>query len=404
MIVPPLLLAAWLGRSASWRPTSLRVWEPEKQGSLLYKRTGEVAFSPDGRTLAVSVGTLQARVYRRVAANTRFPEVKYPDPTVAVQLWDVSSRTLRCTLESKGDELAQFAFSPDSQLVALRTMRLGRNGGRVQVFKSATGARLWQISSEGEVRSSSGKHFIGVGVKPFVVSSGGKALSYDVTVTSVPSDDFAPKTSRVYRHTNYLQRRDLRTGTLLTSIETQWIGRKTLLADAPTIVSRCTADTVQLFKVASGAERPLWKKNFPGGENAIRLSGALISPDSALVAVANTTLLLPGNQFTSRRFVEVLDARNGQRFCHIEPSGILPLDQAAFSPRSDVLALSSNGVVQLWAPRIGKLLRTLNAQNAKPRTEVPLGFPALNTLAFSPNGSQLAVAADDGTVTLWRVR
>jgi eukaryotic-like serine/threonine-protein kinase len=73
-------------------------------------------------------------------------------------------------------------------------------------------------------------------------------------------------------------------------------------------------------------------------------------------------------------------------------SGI-PVEDVAFSPDSNTLALASyEGTVQLWDVSTGKLLETLKGHSG-----------GVSAVAFSPDGRTLASGSSDETVRLWNV-
>ncbi|MFE2943448.1 caspase family protein [Streptomyces sp. NPDC059255] len=88
-----------------------------------------------------------------------------------------------------------------------------------------------------------------------------------------------------------------------------------------------------------------------------------------------------------------------------------PLRSAAFNPSGTLLvSASEDGTVSLWEPTTQKFVRSLSHQVvnpwAKPLAEVLAfnsRFSAALSVAFSPDGTGLAVGNGDGTVSLWDV-
>lgn len=67
----------------------------------------------------------------------------------------------------------------------------------------------------------------------------------------------------------------------------------------------------------------------------------------------------------------------------------------AWSPDGTILAVpTQNGQVELWDPHAGSLRRTIDAR----------GGTWITSVAWSPNGNYLAVASGDGKIRIWRPR
>ncbi|SCF69687.1 WD domain-containing protein, G-beta repeat-containing protein [Streptomyces sp. Ncost-T6T-2b] len=68
-----------------------------------------------------------------------------------------------------------------------------------------------------------------------------------------------------------------------------------------------------------------------------------------------------------------------------------PVQSVQFSPRGSTLALFDGEVVRLWDLARGKLTHRLVGNHWNVRT-----------LAFSPDGTQVATTSSDGVVHLWK--
>jgi WD40 repeat protein len=114
------------------------------------------------------------------------------------------------------------------------------------------------------------------------------------------------------------------------------------------------------------------------------------SPDGRTLAVAANEIFIFDTASGRERFR--LDAWSGPAVC------------LAFSPDSRLLACGHEGrTFSVWDPITGRGLREiLHGYPVK-----PLGYPnprsGVSSLAFSPDGSRLAVAGSDGSGSLWEV-
>jgi WD40 repeat protein len=95
--------------------------------------------------------------------------------------------------------------------------------------------------------------------------------------------------------------------------------------------------------------------------------------------------------------VIVWDSGTGSRLqtLQAQPGGLWGTQRRwlmAWSPDGRMLAASpsGSGIVRIWDPKDGRL-----------RALIPTGARGIDTLAWSPRGSLLAIAADDHAIRLW---
>lgn len=136
---------------------------------------------------------------------------------------------------------------------------------------------------------------------------------------------------------------------------------------------------VRVLDAATGEER--FRTEFE--EVVACLAG---SPDGRVLAVG---LNDPARSVNNR--VLLFDATTGVRLAAL-PTQKKALTAMSYSADGRLLAVGSNGAVQLWDVRSRELLRTINGFE-----RVPL------CLAFAPDGQRLAAGAPDGSVWVWHV-
>jgi WD40 repeat protein len=105
--------------------------QPETQSLPREKRvlTHALAFSPDGKTLAVGLTGIQgAKTGQRL-----------------VEIWDIASAKRLQTIETKDEQNDYLLFSPDSKRLATVGLLLGGVGAEAAVWDVATGKMLCQL-------------------------------------------------------------------------------------------------------------------------------------------------------------------------------------------------------------------------------------------------------------------
>lgn len=125
------------------------------------------------------------------------------------------------------------------------------------------------------------------------------------------------------------------------------------------------------------------------GDNKQTIGDTVVSSDGALVAI--------GSRFSAA--VTVCDALTGQQVASKWAAHGSPLASIAFSPDGSELATSDlQGTIKLWGDP-----RSLNAKSEAKQTFKGHSGP-ITSLSFSSDGGRLASASTDKTARVWQVR
>ncbi|MEL7357908.1 MAG: caspase family protein [Cyanobacteria bacterium J06560_6] len=370
----------------------------------------QVAFSPDGQTLASAGSDQTVKLWDTASGNLRQTLTGHEDSVYAVtfspdgtllasgsnddtaKLWATDTGQLQQTLEGHQNTVLAVAFSPDG--TTLTTAGLDNT------------LKLWQVDNARLLNTRLLNTLEGhqAGVTDVAFSPDGKTLAS----TSID------KTVKVWQTAN----RETTARMVKTlSAHTAGVNGVTVSPDSKTIASASHDNTVKLWDAQTGNLRQTLT-----GHSDFAISVAF-SPDGETVAstshdntvklwrvdtgelqqtlaghqdwVLNVAFSPDGNTLASvseDQTVRIWNAHTGEflRALSGHASGIASV---AFSPDGTTLATASGDhTAKLWELSTGEVKRTFTGHN-----------DGVRELAFSPDGTLLATASRDETARLWNV-
>ncbi|HET9223639.1 MAG TPA: hypothetical protein VFO07_14095 [Roseiflexaceae bacterium] len=341
-------------------------------GKALHEMTGHtgwivirgVSFSPDGKTLATagtdgsirlwnpatgeSIGTLQGHQYQILAISFSADGkrlVSSSDEEGRVQIWDVAAQDIIGTLRVGQGMIETLSFSPDS-----RVLGAGGFNGVIRIFATETGDATRQI--EGSA----------------VASQQDMAFLPDNRIAAITGSD------QVSIFTAGSQE-----GEPLAGLEGKPLSVGVSRSGA-VIAAGSDAGQIAVWDAATGERRQTLRSDI---ETIVRVA---LSDDGSLLAISG----LPDEQRNVA--VEIWDTTTVTRRHSLVGSRGL-ISAMAFQPGATALAVADlSGALRLWNSQDGQLLRTISAQ-ADQRYFVGL--------AFSPDGSALVTGSFTGDVQFW---
>ncbi|MFD3622394.1 PQQ-binding-like beta-propeller repeat protein [Streptomyces sp. NPDC058676] len=335
-----------------------------------------IAFSPDGRTVAAA-SPVAVRVWDVATGRTRHRFTSHPDPqavsfgpggrTVAaagrdglVRVWAVATGRVQTTHDSQVEGVA-VGFSPD-----LRTYAVVRTDGSVQLREVATGIIRHTFKDAP------------VGLNEVAFAPDGRTLAIPGRGDTVRLWDTASGTARATVTAGHRERGAMKVA---------------LGADGRTLVTSSNLDPdVRVHRLPGDRPRATLR-----GHSGTYIAGMAFSQDGR--AVATVRQGPPG-----RASVQLWDARTGERAAALAldndsalrgeqiPDPVNRLGAVGFSPTGGALAARAGK---------GRVIEVRDIATSRLRQSRALG--AVDTAVFSPDGTRLAVVGWEGSLRIWRL-
>jgi eukaryotic-like serine/threonine-protein kinase len=442
-------------RSFEWYYWWRRSHAYEKKVDVLGGGVADMAYSSDGKTLAIACDDLVIRIWDTEKAEIRHTlkghtshifcmAFSADNRTVAsggadqlVRLWDVETGQLRATLTGQGDEIAALRFTPDGRglLTAGPAIKLwDLNSATVSLKVSSTNVRRFHNS-----------HGTTVSIAPDC-----KTVAYGTDSGVILWDVNSSQSTNLVARAGAIVRAVAFSPDSKTLVSGGWDNMVRIWdLDSRQEKKQCPGHTNHVFDVAFSPDGKTFASS--GRDLTLRIwdaaSGTLVetlkghssrvstldySPDSKTIASGgrDEAVVFWNQQAPQRAYMDlphdaavfsVAFARNGNVLAsassHKQTTGSSAVklwsitetrelaslkhegwvSVVVFSPDNTILATWSNdGNLRLWDPSTYQLLRTLSAQVGP--SEI------CRCLCFSADGKSLAVGGAGGEVKIWDPR
>ena len=400
------------------------------------RRVEDIAFSPDGTTLA-SCGSYKDKVRLwDVETGHQIAAIEHSAESVAfspdgrtlalgytgIELWDVETGIVKATIhEADLWGIRSVAFSPDGRTLAAgsedHTVRLWdvETAARTAIFEEHK-AEVWAVSFSPDGRTVASASFDHT-IKLWEVATGAVA-TLEGHESWVVSLDFSPDGSTLASGSDDIKLWDLATGNA-TTIASGGGGMVAFSPDGRTLASGFVgATSVAVWDVASRSAITMAKGHFGGASLSVALA-----PDGTTLAVvmsydkvrlwdlrtATNTAILEGHtsrinsvvfsadgatlaSASSDRTVKLWDAATGLEITTLEAPDHAWISAVAFSPDGGSIASGdARGKVKVWDLASGESTVTWEGD----------GVHGIGSLAFSPDGTTLA--AGTAGLAMWNL-